>query len=585
MNLNLQDQSIENSAMPVFHLGRLQGKIELKLNMMEQQQHVLRFWSKDPSLWGLAKDNKEIADSMGWLNVVEKMITALPGLWKFESDVHAAGFKHAVLLGMGGSSLSAYVFKSCIGPSENAGIDLLVLDTTDPVTISEVEQKIDLEKTLFIIASKSGSTAEPQALFEYFFDKMKDLKGDDAGRNFVAITDPGTSLFKQAAELEFKHIFLNYEDIGGRYSALSYFGLVPAVLMGINIGELLERTLQMVHECSAGVPVRQNPGFLLGGVIGELAKNERNKLTFFLSSPLKEFGFWLEQLIAESTGKKGTGILPVMGDINFNPAYYDNDRVFVFLDFKSNLNKEMCLKAQALSELGHPVIFVQMDDQLDIGKQFYLWEITTAVAGAVMGINPFDQPDVKLTKDNTTRILNNISAGKEINSEKPVLAANGLQFYYNKLKEAERPEVLLEDFFAQGVPSDYVAFLAYINENNEHTKQLEELKQTVEQGFRLATTFGYGPRYLHSTGQLHKGGANKGLFIQLLCDYETDLKIPERKYGFSRLIHTQAEGDFQALIDQKRRVLKINLGTDVSKGLTELNNLIKEALSVQIKFV
>jgi transaldolase / glucose-6-phosphate isomerase len=585
MNLNLQEQSTENSIMPVFHLGRIQGKTEIRLKSMEDQDYILRFWSKDPTLWGLPKESKDISNSMGWLNVVEKMITAIPGLLKFESDIRSAGFKNIVLLGMGGSSLSALVYNNCVNAFENNGINFYVLDSTDPLSIAAIESKINLDQTLFIFASKSGSTAEPQALFEYFFEKIKKLKGQEAGKNFVAITDPSTSLLQLAADLGFRHIFLNNEDIGGRYSALSYFGMVPAALMGINIGEMLQRTLQIVHACSAGVPLSKNPGFLLGGVIGEMVRNNKNKLTFFLPENLKTYGLWLEQLIAESTGKRENGIVPVFGNTTLNHASYDHDRVFVFLDYSDNIDQKTCMKAKSLSEDGHPVIFIQMDDQLDIGKQFFLWEIATAVACATLDVNPFDQPDVQITKEKTGKILKNISNDKNGKTEKAILTANGLQFFSENLKSTERAELVLEEFFSQGQAFDYVTFLAYFNENEKHTEQLELIKNTVEEGFRFATTYGYGPRYLHSTGQLHKGGSNKGLFIQLVCEYNQNVEIPGRNYGFSELIHAQAEGDFQALIDQKRRVLKINLGTNVSKGLFELNALIKDALLVQIKFV
>ena len=568
---------------PLFNLGKVQGKVELRLSQLEEMQCVLRLWSKDATLWNEPKGSKEITNYLGWLHVVEKMIAALPMLWKFEADIKAAGFTHVIVMGMGGSSLSSFVFNKTI-QNNNQGIPLTVLDTTDPETILEAESNISLESTLFILASKSGNTIEPQSLFEYFYNKLKKVKGESAGENFIAITDPGTPLIKQAAKYNFRHVFLNYADIGGRFSVLSYFGIVPAILMGVNVGELLERTLLMVHECSAGVPVRQNPGVILGGIIAELARLGKNKLTFFMPDELSPLGLWLEQLIAESTGKKGTGIIPVMGDLTAANTFYSNDRTFVFINYAGTASEEFSQKIISLKEEDQPVVIIELEDMFDLGKEFFRWEIATAIAGAILGINPFDQPNVQESKENTEKILKMIEAKGKLKEEKPLFNERGLR-YSGTTKGSINAEAFLDDFFSLGIAGDFIAVLAYLPETTKTTNELFKLRKYLEEGLHLATTFSFGPRYLHSTGQLFKGGANNGLFILLTGENTTDIEIPGKPYTFGMLKNAQAGGDFQALQAHNRRVIKIDLGEDTVKGIIKLRETIKSSLALQLKFV
>ncbi|MDQ3192938.1 MAG: glucose-6-phosphate isomerase [Bacteroidota bacterium] len=569
--------------MPKFKLGKFQDKIDLRLKQMEEMQFVLRLWSKDASLWSENKVNKEISNSLGWLNVVEKMIAALPMLWKFEYEIKTSGFKHVVVLGMGGSSLSSSVFKKLVDPGSQ-GLPLTVIDTTDPDTILEAEKLLPLGNTLFILASKSGNTVEPLALFEYFYEKIKAIKGESAGENFVAITDSGTPLVSLASKYNFKHVFLNFSDVGGRYSIFTYFGIVPAILMGVNVGDLLERTLLMVHDCSAGVPIRKNSGVVLGAVIGELAKLGKNKLTFFVPDSVSVVKMWLEQLIAESTGKKGTGIIPVTGDINSGNTFYSNDRTFVFINYSGSFKQDWIEKINSLEQEGHPVIIIELDDILDFGKEFFRWQIATAISGAILEINPFDQPNVQENKANTEKILQNIESKGKVKEDKPLFNDRGLR-YMGTTNGSITGEAFLDDFFSLGKAGDFISIQAYLPESPKVTNELEKLRKYLEENLHLATTYGFGPRYLHSTGQLHKGGINNGLFIILTGGNSTDVEIPGKPYTFGMLKNAQANGDFKALQEHNRRVIKIDIGEDLLKGINCLKETIKTSLALQLKFV
>ncbi|MBA3901586.1 MAG: glucose-6-phosphate isomerase [Bacteroidetes bacterium] len=421
-------------------------------------------------------------------------------------------------------------------------------------------------------------------MFEYFYHELELLTGDDAGANFIAITDPGTFLEKQAVEKGFRQVFLNFADIGGRYSALSYFGIVPAILMGVNVGELLERTLVMMQACSAGVPVRQNPGVYLGGIIGELARQEKNKLTFFLPDNLKPFGKWLEQLIAESTGKRETGILPVMGDFYASNNHYGKDRVFVFINQAENFNEAWNTKIKEMEDAGFPVVKIELEDMLSLGQEFFRWEIATATAGAILGINPFDQPNVQENKEITAAMLANLEQGNRSGEIMPLFNDKGMKFY-GRPGGYPIAENFIDHLFSQAIEGDYVSIQAFIPENEHTTTYLEQLKKKLEEGLHLATTYGFGPRYLHSTGQLHKGGANNGYFILITGGNKNDIEIPGRKYTFGKLKKAQAAGDYEALINHNRKVIRIELGEKVNEGLSTLKNAVNEALTLQLKFV
>jgi transaldolase / glucose-6-phosphate isomerase len=584
MNTELQQHAgTTGRLMPDFHLGRYKTKVDMRINQMEDQQFVLRLWSKDASLWGAMKGDKEIANSLGWLTVIDKMITSLPMLWRFEAEIKKTGFNHLVILGMGGSSLSTNVYNQMVKP-EDRFLTPIIIDTTDPETILRLTKDIVLEETLFIVASKSGTTVEPLALFEYFYNNIHNVKGAEAGSHFIAITDPGTLLEKKATDLAFRHTFLNFNDIGGRYSALSFFGIVPALLMGVNIGEMLEKTLNMVHACAAGVPVMQNPGVLLGGVMGELATQEKDKLTFFLPENLMPFGWWLEQLIAESTGKNETGILPSFADINSSVKHLGKDRIFVFINEANCFNQVWNQKMNDLQKEGFPVIKIELEDKMSIGQEFFRWEVATAISGAILGVNPFDQPNVQESKKVTETILNNLESGLKSGEIQPLFTDKGMKFY-GKPSSLPHAENFIDNLLSHSKEGDYIALLAYLPENEENLQSMEQLRKTFEQGLHLTTTYSFGPRYLHSTGQLHKGGKNNGHFILISGGEKLDLKIPGKNYNFQKLKYAQASGDYETLVNHHRKVIRIELGENVNEKLNMLQTVVKDALSLQLKFV
>jgi transaldolase/glucose-6-phosphate isomerase len=561
-----------------FDLGKYRKSYEDGLKHLQEQRFVSRLWRKDASLWKEDKKDQEIIENaLGWLHVASKMEDNIYELTQFVDEVVAAGFRHIVHMGMGGSSLTPLVFERTFVPTED-GLPLTVLDTTDPQTILELEKKIPVKDTLFIVASKSGDTTEPLAFNEYFYAKVRELKGDAAGENFVAITDPGTYLEKLGKERSYRKIFLNFPDIGGRYSALSYFGLVPISFMCIDVEEVLSRALRMVHACASSVMPEDNPGVSLGVALGELAKQGRDKITFILPDMVKTLGMWLEQLVAESTGKEGKGILPVAGEAIGSPSDYGDDRLFVYMPLKGARDEEMDRKVNNLKEAGHPVITVEMDDPADLGQEFFRWEIAIAVAGSILGINAFNQPNVQESKDNTARLLEKVSKNEKLPTEKPAVVEDPLSIYTDKGKDTVSSTI--DYFLEQARPGDYIALMAYIPERAEIEQRLENIRISLRDRMKLATTIGYGPRFLHSTGQYHKGGPNTGLFIQLTADDKVDAQIPGESYSFGTLKHAQAQGDLDALRKHGRRVLRIHLGEDAVTGLVALDKAIQSSLKI-----
>lgn len=557
-------------------LGEYQTAVQKRLTSLEGEQANARLWRKDPSLWKAdPKDQAGIRNALGWLHVAEKMEANLDDLSNFVAEVRAAGFRHVVHMGMGGSSLAPLVFQRAFTPAQD-GLPLTVLDTTDPATILGIEQEIPLADTLFIVASKSGTTAEPLAFGDYFYAKLKALKGDRAGENFIAITDPGTHLETLAQERTFRRTFLNFVDIGGRYSALSYFGLVPAALMGVDVAELLARALRMVHACASCVPVAENPGMVLGAVMGELALHGRDKVTFLVPDSVATLGMWLEQLLAESTGKEGTGLLPVAGETVGLPAVYGEDRLFVHLRLKGESDEVLERGVVALREAGHPVVTIRMDNRLDLGQEFFRWEIATAVAGSILGINAFNQPNVQESKDNTNRLLAVVQDRGQLPEEEPDLLEGPLSLHAEEA--ASTVTETLAQFLAQSRPGDYVALMAYLTEDEATEQALQAVRLRLRDGLRLATTLGYGPRFLHSTGQFHKGGPNTGLFLQLTADDDEDTPVPSAPYTFGVLKRAQALGDLEALRKHGRRVVRVDLGLDVGQGLSRLAQVLALAL-------
>ncbi len=558
------------------HLGQYKGDVENRMYKLENADFGQRLWRKDPSLWKQDSEvQKMICNSMGWLHVAEKMVEHVPQLQEFATQMAETGFRHVVHMGMGGSSLAPLVFQESL-PTGKHGLTLTVLDTTDPATILKVEREIPLKDTLFVVATKSGTTAEPLAFGDYFYDKVRSLKGGRAGENFVAITDPGSPLVDIAMQRNFRHIFLNFEDIGGRYSALSYFGLLPAALKGIDVGELLERTLRMARACASAVPLPENPGLALGTSIGELATLGLDKLTFLASEGLSTLGLWLEQLLAESTGKEGKGVLPVAGEPVGEPSTYGNDRIFVYLkldDRKEESLEEMVLK---LTSAGRPVITIRLKDLLDLGQEFLRWEIATATTGSILGINPFDQPNVQESKDNTNRLLKEVEKAGKLPQAEPALVDGPLQLFANE--NASDAKNLFSKLFSGAQPGDYIALQAYLSEDPNVNAALQDLRILLRDRLRVATTLGYGPRFLHSTGQYHKGGPNCGLFLQLTSEDQEDVPVPGRQYTFGLLKRAQALGDLEALRKHNRRAVRIDLGKNVLEGLAVLKSAVESSI-------
>lgn len=557
-------------------LGSEAGAADAQLRDLEQKRFAERLWRKDPSLWKEDPEaQKKIRNRLGWFTVTEPMMDHVDRIIAFARSIREAGFTDALLLGMGGSSLCAEVCRKSFGVATGFP-DLKVLDSTDPATILDTEQSIDLRRTLFIVASKSGTTLEVQSLYRYFFEKLKTIQPDDAiGQHFIAITDPGTPLEKQAREDGFREIFLNPPDIGGRYSALSYFGLVPAALIGVDLVAFLDRAEEMVHSAASCVPAEENPGIRLGAILGALALRGRNKVTLIASPAIGSFGDWLEQLLAESTGKEGKGLVPVVGETLGAPAVYGDDRLFVSLRVDSDPRRDA--QVDALRKSGHPVVEIGLRDLLDLGREFFRWEVATAVAGTILGVNPFDEPNVAESKEKTNALLEEFQKRGRLPSRGPALEVEGLQIHGETLAFSKgAPGDFLSLFLNQSQPSDYVAIMAYLERSERHDALLQQFRAMIRDRTHLATTVGYGPRFLHSTGQLHKGGPGEGRFLQITTEDRQALPIPGAPYGFSLLKQAQALGDFLSLTNRGRSILEIHLGREVASGLQKLIDLLGE---------
>jgi glucose-6-phosphate isomerase len=522
-------------------------QIEAALRHLEQEDLIGRIWLKDHTVW--KDDPAEISNRLGWLTVAESMAAEVADLTRLAVEIRDAGFRDVVLLGMGGSSLAPELLQAGFGPQEGYP-RLQVLDSTVPAWVRRVEEAIDPAQTLFIVSSKSGGTVETMTLYHYFAGAVKEAKGTRAGENFIAITDGGSSLEKLAREQDFRRLFLNDPDVGGRYSALSFFGLVPAALAGLDVATLLERGLQMAEACAGSIAPRANPGAWLGAAVAGLALAGRDKITFIPSPSLETFGLWAEQLIAESSGKEGKGILPIAREPISDPQVYGDDRIFIYLHLAQDDNEAGDQHVATLIAAGQPVIQINMRDRYDLAAEFFRWEFATAVACAFLGVNPFDQPNVQEAKRRTTAVL-------------------------EELKETGRLPALLDtgelpDFLEQAQRTDYLAIMAYLDGDPGVDAALQEVRAQILERYYLANTMGYGPRFLHSTGQLHKGGPGNGLFLQLVADYSDDLPVPGSDFTFAGLVSAQAAGDYEALESRGRRVLRLNLGSDVVMALNEL---------------
>lgn len=513
--------------------------VKKTLDDFKQKDLVARIWRNDHTVW--KPDPKEIGNRLGWLVLPETMKEKVSGLTSFAEEVRDAGYKHVVLLGMGGASLGAEVLHDTFGKAKGYPAFKL-LDSTVPDWVVDVTRAIEPAETLFIVSSKSGGTIETSTFYKYFRSLVEQMVGKEhAGQNFVAVTDAGTAMAKLAEEAGFRRAFLNPEDVGGRYSVLSYFGLVPAALIGVDIKEILERAEAMMYQCAAGVSPEDNPGAWLGSLLGASVRQGKDKLTLITSPSIGSFGLWLEQLIAESTGKEGTGIIPVMGEPLAAPEEYGNDRLFVYLRLQNDDNDDIDRAVERIQFSGQVVVTIELKDKHEIGAEFFRWEFATAAAGAVLGINPFDQPNVQAAKDATGRVLEEFQSSGRLPS---------LEVSYSLYE--------LLDTARQG---DYLAIMSYTRHMPELERACTELRRKTMEKHRIATTAGYGPRLLHSTGQLHKGGPNTGLFLQVTMAHKHEIAIPDAPYTFNILADAQALGDLQTLLSLKRRVARIHLGS------------------------
>ena len=541
-----------------------------------------RLWQRDATLWTGADE----ASWLGWLDITEYQIAHPIELRNLAKEVWSAGFRHALLLGMGGSSLCPEVLRLTFGKIPGYP-DLHILDSTDPAQVKAFENKIDIARTLFIVSSKSGSTLEPNIFKQYFFERTKEAVGaDKAGSHFMVITDPGSKM-QQAAETDrFRHIFFGRPSIGGRYSALSNFGMVPAAVMGVDIKKFLDRTQEMVRACGPSAPVEENPGAALGIILGAAALSGRDKVTIITSPDIADLGAWLEQLLAESTGKAGKGIIPVDREELAAPEVYGNDRVFAYIHTNHATEVGVEAKVAALENAGHTVLRIAIPDIYDLGAEFFRWEIATAVAGSIVGINAFDQPDVEASKIVTRNLTSAYERTGSLPTEKPVLEDNGVKLFTDEKNAAELARAAGSDKSLAGYlkahlarirAGDYFAVLGYIEMNVGHESKLQAIRHAVRDKKRVATCLGFGPRFLHSTGQAYKGGPNSGVFLQVTCDDAVELPVPGQKYTFGVVKAAQARGDFQVLAERGRRALRVHLH-DVDSGLATLTAAVQKAL-------
>lgn len=562
-----------------YAIGPMQSQVDQALDDCRTRQVVRRLWAKDPTLWHQdPAHQKIIRNALGWLTVLDTQQAEMPRLKSVAEDVKQAGFKHILLLGMGGSSLCPEVSRMTFGVVPGYP-ELHVLDSTVPSQVRAFEQRVDLAKTICVVASKSGSTTEPLVFQKYFFEQMRKTVGAKAGDHFIAITDPGSLLESLAKELKFRHILPGDPHIGGRYSALSNFGMVPAALMGIDVEKFLKRAELMRQSCEASVPPKDNPGIVLGTTLGLLAKSGKDKVTFVASPAFWDLGAWMEQLIAESTGKENKGIVPVDDEPLGDPKGYGSDRVFVYLRHDSGVDSTQESKLSALEKAGHPVIRVHMADPINLGQQYFLWEIATAIAGSLLGINAFDQPNVQESKDYTKKYLEAFTKTGSLPDSTPLLTDGGMQVYADEqnagaLKGLTSLEKVLIAHLGRVGRGDYVAINAYVERTDAVHAIFQRIRTAIGHKLQVATTLGYGPRFLHSTGQLHKGGPNSGVFIQITCDDSADLPIPGESYSFGVLKAAQALGDMQSLTSRNRRVIRIHLDANVEKGLARLEKCL-----------
>ena len=543
-----------------------------------------RLWQRDATLWSRGDE----ARWLDWLTIVEVSRRTSGQAAAFSEEVRSAGFTHVLLMGMGGSSLCPEVLSRTF-PRRPGFPDFRVLDSTDPAQILATESHLDLPRTLFIVASKSGSTLEPALFKDYFLERMRQAVGrTSAGSHFVAITDPGSRLQEEAAAEGFRQVFLGVPGIGGRYSALSSFGMVPAAILGIDLPRFLDSTAEMVEACSAATPPEQNPGVVLGCILGRLALAGRDKVTFLASPEIRDLGAWLEQLLAESTGKQGKGLIPVDREFPGPPGSYGQDRIFVSLGMSQEMDVARESEVAELERAGHPVVRIVLRDRYDLGQEFFRWEMATAVAGSILGIHPFDQPDVEASKIATRELTASYERSGSLPVEAPLFEDEAIRLHADADNAAALVgaagsgadlTTLLRAHLNRLGSGDYFALLAYLEMSAENEALLQAMREIVRGRKRVATCLGFGPRFLHSTGQAYKGGPNRGVFLQITCSDERDVALPGRNLTFGTVKTAQALGDFQVLAQRKRRALRVHLMGRTVSGLEKLGRSMERAVA------
>ncbi len=561
----------------------LASTVKATIAEWQSRGNMKRLWQRDATLWTGSDEDKWL----GWLDIVEEQVAQQDQLQKIAKEVQQREFQHVLLLGMGGSSLCPEVLRMTFGRIAHFPT-LHVLDSTDPGQVKAFEHQIDVPKTLFIVSSKSGSTLEPNIFKQYFFERTKQAVGvAKVGSHFMAITDPGSKMQQVAEGDHFLHVFFGLPSIGGRYSALSNFGMVPAAVMGLDTKKFLSRAAEMVRGCGAGIAVEENPGAVLGVILGSAANAGRDKITIITSPGIFDLGAWLEQLLAESTGKVGKGIIPVDREHLTSPEVYGNDRVFVYVRLESGVDVDQDAKVAAIEKAGHPVVRISIADIYDLGAEFFRWEIATAVAGAIIGINAFNQPDVEASKIVTRELTSAYEKTGALPPEKPVVEDSGIKLFTDDKNAADLAKAAGSDKSVAGYlkahlsrikTGDYFAVLGYVQMNTENEQSLQVLRHLVRDKKRVATCLGFGPRFLHSTGQAYKGGPNSGVFLQITCDDSVELPVPGQKYTFGIVKAAQARGDFQVLADRGRRALRVHLGSNLKAGLASLQAAVQKAL-------
>ncbi len=570
MSVNKQTYKLPN---------QLAGAVAASLDDWARNNKIARLWQKDASLWSRTDES----NWLGWLSITEEQLAHVDALRQFAEEVKKARFKHALLLGMGGSSLCPEVLRMTFGKIKGFP-ELHVLDSTDPAQIRAIEAKVDLKNTICIVSSKSGGTLEPNIYKQYFFELVKAKVGEkEAGNRFITVTDPGSKMQQVAQADKFRKIFMGVPSIGGRYSAISNFGMVPAAAMGLDVAKFLKNTQEMVKACGASAAVDSNPGVILGTILGVAASHGRDKITIVASPGISDLGAWLEQLIAESTGKIGKGIIPVDRERLAKPAAYGNDRVFAYLRLATKPSKAQDIAVAALEKAGHPVVRITLPNTYTLGQEFFRWEIATAVAGSIIGINAFNQPDVEASKIETKKLTSQYETMGSLPPESPFFEEKGIKLFADEkntaaLKSGAKLADVLKAHLSRLGAGDYFAVLGYITMNPANEKILQGMRHAVRDKKKVATVLGFGPRFLHSTGQAYKGGPNSGVFLQITCDDAKDLPVPGQKYTFGVVKAAQARGDFTVLAERGRRALRVHLGKNLRSGLATLVKAVQKAI-------